>query len=105
MVDAMTGYRQLARNHDFTVLWVGQTVSELGSRVSMFVFPLLAYQLTGSALAAGATEAVHLLGLAVALLPAGVLADRTDRRRLMRWASGSGVLLYGSLAVAGTADA
>ena len=39
----MTGYRQLARNHDFTALWVGQTVSELGSRVSMFVFPLIAY--------------------------------------------------------------
>ena len=47
MVDVMTGYRHLARNHDFTVLWVGQTVSELGSRVSMFVFPLLAYRLTG----------------------------------------------------------
>ena len=101
----MTGYRQLARNHDFTVLWIGQTISELGSRVSMFVFPLLAYQLTGSALVAGATEAVHLLGLAGTLLPAGVLADRLDRRRLMRWASGSGVLLYGSLAVAGLADA
>ena len=70
MVDVMTGYRHLARNHDFTVLWVGQTVSELGSRVSMFVFPLLAYRLTGSALVAGATEAVHLLGLAGALLPA-----------------------------------
>ncbi len=47
MVRNMTGYRDLARNHDFTVLWIGQTASELGSRVSMFVFPLLAYQLTG----------------------------------------------------------
>ena len=105
MVRIMTGYRDLARNHDFTVLWIGQTISELGSRVSMFVFPLLAYQLTGSALVAGAAEAVHLLGLAGTLLPAGVLADRLDRRRLMRWASGSGVLLYGSLVVAGLADA
>ena len=101
----MTGYRDLARNHDFTVLWIGQTVSELGSRVSMFVFPLLAYQLTGSALAAAAAEALHLLGLVGTLLPAGVLADRMDRRRIMRAASGAGVLLYGSLAVAGIADA
>lgn len=99
----MTGYRSLARNHDFTVLWIGQTVSELGSHVSMFVFPLLAYHLTGSLLAAAAAEALHLLGLAAALLPAGVLADRVDRRRLMRVASGSGALLYASLAVAGTA--
>lgn len=97
----MTGHRALLRNHDFTVLWIGQTTSELGTRVSMFVFPLLAYALTGSALLAALVEAVHLLGLAGALLPAGLLADRVDRRRMMRWASGSGVLLYASLALAG----
>jgi len=103
MLRNMPGYRALARNHDFTVLWVGQTVSELGSRVSMFVFPVLAFQLTGSALAAAAAEGLHLLGLVGALLPAGVLADRVDRRRLMRAASGAGLLLYASLAVAGIA--
>ena len=97
----MTGYRRLARNHDFTALWVGQTLSELGSRVSMFVFPLLAYALTGSALVAALAEAVHLLGLVGALLPAGVLADRLHRRRLMRVSSGAGVLLYGSLVLTG----
>jgi MFS family permease len=101
----MSSHRALVRNHDFTVLWVGQTVSELGSRVSMFVFPLVAYALTGSALLAAAAEAVHLFGLAVTLLPAGVLADRTDRRRIMRTASGAGVLLYASLAAAGIAGA
>jgi predicted MFS family arabinose efflux permease len=96
----MASYRSLSRNHDFTVLWVGQTVSELGSRMSMFVFPLLAYQLTHSAFIAAAVESCHLLGTALTLLPAGVLADRVDRLRLMRLASGSGVLLYGSLVAA-----
>lgn len=100
----MPSYRSLARNHDFTALWVGQTVSEIGSRMTMFVFPLLTYALTGSALLAAASEALHLLGLAGTLLPAGVLADRVDRRRIMRVASGSGVLLYTSVAVAGVLD-
>ena len=50
----MPGYRQLARNRDFTVLWVGDTVSELGSALSMFVFPLIAYALSGSAITAAA---------------------------------------------------
>lgn len=99
----MPSYRSLARNRDFTALWIGQTVSEIGSRMSLFVFPLIAYLLTGSALVAAAAEAAHLLGLAGALLPAGVLADRVDRRRIMRTASGAGVLAYGSLAVAGIA--
>jgi MFS family permease len=96
----MTASRELLRNHDFTVLWVGQTVSELGSRMSMFVFPLLAYALTGSALWAALAESAHLLGLCAMLLPAGVLADRTDRRRLMRLASASGFALYVSLVAA-----
>ncbi|GAB3198939.1 MFS transporter [Nocardioides hungaricus] len=99
----MPTYRSLARNRDFTALWIGQTVSEIGSRMTLFVFPLITYLLTGSALLAAAAEAVHLLGLAGALLPAGVLADRRDRRRIMRIASGAGVLAYGSLAVAGIA--
>lgn len=101
----MTGYRALARNHDFTVLWIGQTVSELGSRVTMFVVPLVAYAMTGSTLAAAVAEGCHLLGIAATLLPAGVLADRLDRRRLMRAASAAGALLYASLVLASAAGA
>jgi MFS family permease len=100
----MTGYRTLARNRDFTVLWTGQTISDLGSNVSMFVFPLVTYAVSGSALWAAVVEAAFLLGMCGALLPAGVLADRVDRRLLMRTASGSGVVLYASLAVAGVLD-
>ena len=39
--------------------------------------------------------------MALALLPGGLLADRVHRGRLMRTAAGAGVLLYGSLVVAG----
>jgi hypothetical protein len=101
MLRNVTGFRALSRNHDFTVLWIGQTISELGSRMSAFVFPILALQLSGSTLVASVAEAAYLVGVAGTLLPAGVLADRFHRGRLMRLASGSGVLLYGSLVVAG----
>lgn len=101
MLRNMTGYRQLARNHDFTILWVGETVSELGSTMSLFVFPLLGYHLTGSTLVSAMLEAAGLLGMAGMLLPAGLLSDRYDRRTLMLGSSAAGALLYGSLAVAG----
>ena len=101
MVRDMTGYRELARNHDFTILWVGETISELGSTMSLFVFPLLGYHLTGSTAVAALLEGAGLLGMVAMMLPAGLLADRFDRRRLMIGASGTGALLYGSLAVAG----
>jgi MFS family permease len=101
MVRNVTGYRQLARNHDFTILWAGETISELGSTMSLFVFPLLGYHLTGSTAVAGFLEALALLGEVGMMLPAGILADRYDRRTLMICSSATGALLYGSLVVAG----
>ena len=97
----MTGYRELSRNRDFTILWTGQTISDLGSQVSMFAFPLVTFAVSGSALWAAVVDAAFLLGMCGALLPAGVMADRVNRRMLMRTASGAGVLLYASLAIAG----
>ncbi len=105
MLRDMSRYRSLTHNHDFTVLWIAQTTSELGSRISMFVFPLLTYALTGSALVAALSEAAHLLGMALTLLPAGVLADRSDRRLVMRVCSGVGAILYASLVAAALAGA
>ncbi len=104
MVRNMTSYRTLAHNRDFTVLWCAQTISELGSRVSSFAMPLVGYAMTGSAFWAAAAEAAYLLGMVVMLLPGGVLADRCDRRRLMRLSHGGGALLYASLVTAGMLD-
>src|SRR3954468_5519897 len=101
MVRNMTGYRELSRNHDFTILWTGETISELGTTMSLFVFPLIGYHLTGSTLVAALLTTADLLGMVLMLLPGGVLADRYDRKLLMLGASAAGVVLYGSLAVAG----
>jgi MFS family permease len=97
----MTSYRELSRNRDFTILWTGETISELGTAMSLFVFPLIGYHLTGSTLVSALLEAAGLLGICAMLLPGGILADRYDRRTLMLMASASGGLLYGSLALAG----
>lgn len=97
----MTSYRALARNHDFTVLWIGQTISELGSRVSSFAMPLVAFAMTHSAFWAATAEAAYLLGMVAILLPGGVLADRCHRRRLMRLSHGAGAIAYASLVTAG----
>ena len=105
MVRNMTGYRELARNRDFTILWVGETISELGSTMSLFVFPLLGYHLTGSTAVAALLEGAGLLGMVAMMLPAGLLADRFDRRALMIAASATGAVLYGSLVLAGVLGA
>ena len=42
---------------DFGRFWLGQTISNLGSSFTQFAFPLLVYQLTGSALDLGIATA------------------------------------------------
>jgi len=96
----MASYRTLAHNRDFTRLWLGEAVSQLGTGASLFAFPLLGYALTGSALLAGLPVGAYTLGIALALLPAGVVADQLDRRTVLLAASAAGCLLSLSLVVA-----
>ncbi|MBM0227372.1 MFS transporter [Micromonospora sp. ATA51] len=74
----------LWRSRNFLLLWSGQTVSEIGTRVSGVAVPLLAADTLG----AGVFQISLLTFLAwlpylIFSLPAGILADRVDQRRLM----------------------
>lgn len=73
----------LLGNRDYMLLWSGQTLSELGSQTSTVAYPLLILALTGSAAKAGVVGLAKWLPLTVFALPAGALADRVDRKRLM----------------------
>lgn len=73
----------LLDNRDFTLLWGGETLSEVGSQVTTVAYPLLVLALTGSPTDAGVVGLARWLPLAVFALPAGALADAVDRKRLM----------------------
>lgn len=71
------------RNRNFTVLWLAQLVSEMGTSLVSLTASIYVYRLTGSTLSVGlmlmATAAPSLL---IGLV-AGVYVDRYDRRRVM----------------------
>jgi MFS family permease len=90
----------LRRNRDFQTIWAGGTISELGSSMSFFVFPLIGYAVSGSAAQAAFVETAYALGRVAALLPAGVLVDRWSRRTVLFTSNAAGVVLYASLALA-----
>ena len=48
-------------NSDFWKYWTGQTISNLGSSVTLFALPLLVYQMTGSAINLGISGAANFL--------------------------------------------
>ena len=73
----------LWRNRDFNLLWTSQTLSDLGASVSTLALPLLVLVLTGSPVQAGLLGTLSLVVRLICRLPAGVLADRVNRRRAM----------------------
>ncbi|RXR25099.1 MFS transporter [Oerskovia turbata] len=84
----------LLRNRSYMLLMTGLTTESLGAGLALFAVPLVAYSLTGSVLQAGAVAAVGQVGALLATLPAGVVADRVDRRRLVVAASTVGAALW-----------
>ncbi|HWJ32737.1 MAG TPA: MFS transporter [Gaiellaceae bacterium] len=88
----------LWRNRDFMLLQAGQLLSTLGSGLSGIAYPLLALALTGSAAKAGYVGAVRFLPLVLFALPAGVAADRLDRRLVMIASDVAGATSVGLLA-------
>jgi MFS family permease len=91
---------QLFENRDFVLLWGGETLSEVGSQSSAVAYPLLVLALTHSSTDAGVVGLARWLPLALFSLPAGVLADRVDRKRLMIVCDLVRLLGAGSIALA-----
>ena len=74
----------LLRNCDFRLLWVGQAISETGSRVSREGIPLTAaMMLSATPMQMGFLAGVSGIATLLAATGAGLLADRTKRRPLM----------------------
>jgi len=70
--------------NDFNKLWAGQTVSLLGTAITMFALPTLAVLgLNASAVQIGALSALETLPFPLLGMFAGVLADRWSRRKIM----------------------
>lgn len=75
--------RTLWRNRDFRLITAGQGLSALGDGVTLTALPLLVLILTGSGVQMGIVGVLQLIPDLIFGLPAGALADRWDRRRIM----------------------
>ena len=73
----------LRRNRNFRLLYIGQTISQLGDWFNAVAVFALLLDLTGSATAVAWMMIVQFLPVAVFGPLAGVVVDRVDRRRLM----------------------
>lgn len=88
----------LRRNRDFLLLQAGRLLSSAGTQLTSIAYPLLVLAVTGSAAKAGVVGFARTLPTALLALPAGVAADRWNRKRLMIGADGVRVLALTALA-------
>jgi MFS family permease len=68
---------------DFRRYWIGEALSNLGTRTGSIAYPLLALALTHSAALAGVLAFSRSAAWFVLALPAGAVIDRLDRKKLM----------------------
>jgi DHA3 family macrolide efflux protein-like MFS transporter len=101
MQQESVGFIQVLKNGRFARLWLGQVISAVGDYFYFLAVPILINKLTGSTTAIGLAM---IFGFALPQLlfglPAGVLVDRWDRRRVMIAADAMrAVLVLGGLLV------
>jgi MFS family permease len=93
------------RHRDFRLLWIGQTLTMLGSFVSQIAYPFQVLALGGSALELGILVSIYMASSLVFMLVGGAVADRVERRTLIVVTElGSGVIV-GIVAILGWVDA
>jgi len=95
------GRGEVMRQHDFRLLWLGETTSAVGTSISKVALPLLAVvTLQASALQVSALTAAAWLPWLVIGLPAGAWVDRLPRRRVMQVCNIGSLLLLLSVPIA-----
>src|SRR5271155_6166761 len=89
----------LRASRDFRRLFAGQTVSMIGSQLTVVAIAFQVYSLTRSSLQVGAVSLAQLLPFVTGTLAGGAIGDAFDRRRVLVVTSSLLALTSGGLAV------
>lgn len=90
---------RLVLSRSFILLWIGQMLSGIGSRLSGFALGLWVLRTTGSTTQFAVTFIVSALPVIFLAPLAGALVDRWDRRRILMACDTLSATLMGSLAL------
>lgn len=96
----------LVRDRNFRAMWIGQTVSDVGSQVTVLVLPLLAITTLGAGTAeVGVLRACAAAAVLVGAIPAGVIVDRARKRVVMQVSNLGRAAVVGSVPLLALFDA
>jgi len=87
------------RHRNYSLWFFGQTVSQMGTWMQSVAQGWVVYALTGSDLALGTISFLGALPTLFLMLPAGVVVDRSDKRRLLLLTQTAMMLLAFTMAI------
>ncbi|MFT8318126.1 MAG: MFS transporter [Sporolactobacillus sp.] len=79
-------FEPLFQSGAFRALWIGNTLSTLGSSITLIIFPMIVYSLSHSTLEMGTVMASYMLPNVIVLPFSGMIVDRLNRVRIMQLA-------------------
>jgi MFS family permease len=82
-VEGGSGYRRVLRNPALVRLLFGEFVSSIGDWLYLVAIMVVVYQVTADPVVLGIVGAARLVPFVVLAVPAGMVADRYDRRRIL----------------------
>ncbi|ANZ39312.1 hypothetical protein BBK82_27920 [Lentzea guizhouensis] len=89
----------LGKNVQFQLLWAGGAVSQLGTQLTSYAFPLLIFAVTGSYFWSGVIIGARTAALLLTQMPAGVWVDRWDRGRVLFFSQAAQAVALAVMAV------
>ena len=77
----VAGHFPALTSRDYSIFWIGQFLSTIGTWAQRTALPYLAYQITGSSLDLGLIGFATMLPMFFLALPAGVFVERWNKRK------------------------
>ena len=84
-VESPGGFRAVLRNTTFRNIWFAQLAAQLADKFLLFSLIILAYEISGGSTPVAVTLLTYTVPAVLFAPPAGVIADRFDRKQIMFW--------------------
>jgi MFS family permease len=84
-VEGPGGFRAVLRNTTFRNIWFAQLAAQLADKFLLFSLIILAYDISGGSTPVAVTLLTYTVPAVLFGPPAGVIADRGDRKQIMLW--------------------
>jgi MFS family permease len=79
------GFRTVLRHTAFRNIWFAQLAAQLADKFLLFSLIILAYHISGGSTPVAVTLLAYTVPAVLFAPPAGVIADRMDRKQIMMW--------------------